>query len=96
MHQPLSPALAEFLEPLISEAEANEARSQRRARYWLTGLAISARALKLREYIGKINKADVQFLRTDPNITETVNDLHALAREAKELAWVLSGREDAA
>ena len=84
----------ERLQEIISEAEAVEARAHRRARYWLTGLAIVARATKLREYIGKLTRADVEFLRGDPNIGEAIHNLHALSAELSALASALGQREE--
>lgn len=71
-----------------------EAAAHRRARYWLTGLAIVARAAKLREYVGKLTRADVEFLRGDPNIGEAIHNLHALAGELSALARALGQREE--
>jgi hypothetical protein len=85
----LSPQLNEMIRDVVSEAEAVEA-AHRRARYWLTGLAIVARCAKLREYIGKLTRADVEFLRGDPNIGEAIHNLHALAGELTALAEALS------
>lgn len=90
----LSPQLNERLQEVISEAEAVEAAADRRARYWLTGLAIVARAAKLREYVGKLTRADVEFLRGDPNIGEAIHNLHALAGELSALARALGQREE--
>ena len=72
-----------------SEARAISHWADRRARYWLTGLAIKARCAKLREYIGKITGADITFLKHDPNIVETVEDLRRLAGELQEFADLL-------
>jgi hypothetical protein len=88
----LPPGIQERLDDLVGEVEANEVRSHRRARYWLTNLAICARATKLREYVGKIDEADIKFLKTAPNVNEAIADLHALSHEARELAWKLSER----
>lgn len=92
--QPTRDRLAEIVRDLGSEARANEARSDRRARYWLTGLAICARVTKLREYIAKINRADIEFLRTDRNIGEAIGNLHALAAELTALAVALEPQRE--
>ena len=65
-----------------------------RSRYWLTALRIRAKVLGFRDYVGRINKADVEYLQRDPNINEAIADLHALSREAKELAWKLSTNDE--
>jgi hypothetical protein len=82
----------EIMERLHSntEAKAISRWADRRARYWLTGLAIKARAAKLREYIGKITTADIDFLRHDPNIAEASEDLMRLSWELREFAEALS------
>jgi hypothetical protein len=90
----LSDHLSEAVRDLVSEAEANEARAYRRTRYWLTGLAICARVTKLREYIAKINRADVEFLRTDRNVGEAIGNLHALAAELTALAHALGPEQE--
>lgn len=90
----LSPEFNERIREVVSEAEAVEAAAHRRARYWLTGLAIVARCAKLREYIGKLTRADVEFLRADPNIGEAIYNLHALAGELTALAVALAQREE--
>jgi hypothetical protein len=69
-----------------SERQAEEARLQRKARHWLTGLAIKAHIAKLREYFGRMTEADIQFLRHDANIAEAVSDMRRLARELSDLA----------
>ena len=81
--------IADIIRDLASEAAANEARSDRRARYWLTGIAICAKATKLRDYIAKINRADVEFLRTDEECRQAIGNLHALAAELTTLAVAL-------
>jgi hypothetical protein len=73
-----------------SEAKTTSRWADRRARYWLTGLAIKARTVKLREYIGKITEADVTFLRHDPNIAEAVSELRNLAAELSAFADLLN------
>lgn len=73
-----------------SERSTIEAQSYRRARYWLTGLAIKTRAVKLREYIGKITEADIAFLRRDANIAEAVSDLRKLSSELLAFADALN------
>ena len=49
-----------------------------------------AKVLGFRDYVGRINKADVEYLQRDPNINEAIADLHALSHEVRELAWKLS------
>jgi hypothetical protein len=73
-----------------TEAKAIARRAERRTRYWLTALAIKTRAAKLREYVGKITADDIEFLRRDPNIVETVEDLIRLSGELGDLAKALS------
>jgi hypothetical protein len=90
----LPPSIMEQLDDLAGEIAANEVRSERRARYWLTNLAVVARATKLREYVGKINAADIKFLKTAPNVNDAISNLHALSRELKELAWKLSTNDE--
>ena len=63
LREALGDTTADFVEGLISEAEAMEGAAQRRARYWLTNLAICARVTKLTEYVEKIDKNDIRFLR---------------------------------
>jgi hypothetical protein len=86
-------AYDDLLRDVISEAEAVEARNHRQARYWLTGLAIAARATKLREYIGKLTRSDIEFLHHDPKIGEAIHNLHALSAELSALASALGQRE---
>jgi hypothetical protein len=83
----LTPSILKRLHDLASEVEAMERRSPRRAR--LTGIAICARATKLREYIGKINEADIELIRHDPIIGEAISNLTALAGELCALASAL-------
>jgi hypothetical protein len=83
----LTPSILKRLHDLAGEAEAMERRRPRRAR--LTGIAICARATKLREYIGKINEADIKLLRHDPIIGEAISNLTALAGELCALASAL-------
>lgn len=93
--QSLSERLSEMIHNHKGEADARAARAERRAKYWLTGLAVCTRVAKLREYIGKINEADVKFLRYDPNIDEATHNLHALAQELVALANALEAGEEA-
>ena len=92
----ISEALREKLWELGSEGRANEAHNYRRSRYWLTGLAIKTRATKLREYLGKITEADVEFLRGDPNIAEAAEELRRLAKELFVVAEALTPDEEEA
>ena len=80
----------EKLRDRISELRADEARNYRRSRYWLTGLAIKTKAVRLREYISKINEADLDFLRHDPNIEEAVEEIRKLADELLAVADALN------
>ena len=93
---PISEALREKILELGSEGRANEERNYRRSRYWLTGLAIKTRATKLREYLGKITEADVDFLRGDPNAAEAVEELRRLGKEAFVVAEALTPDEEEA
>lgn len=79
----------EMILDIGSEARANEASAQRRAKYWLTGLAIKNRATKLRGYIGRISDEDIKFLRRDPNSVEAVEDLIKLSVELRQFAVAL-------
>ena len=74
----------------IGEARANERRSLRRARYWLTALAVCTRVAKLREYVSKVSQYDIEFLATDPQIGEAIANMQALARELNGLAAALA------
>jgi hypothetical protein len=78
--------ITEVVEQLRSAHAADEQRSHRRARYWLTGLAIKTRVVKLREYLNKMTEADIVFLRHDPNIGEAEGELRKLAAELLRLA----------
>ena len=92
--EPMRQRLNEMVHNHKGEADARAARAERRAKYWLTGLAVCTRVAKLREYIGKINAADVKFLRYDPNIHEATHNLHALAQELLTLANALEAGEE--
>ena len=59
----LSPMMQELLDAELSEAAALAAINERRARYWMTNLAVSKKVAAMREYIGKINREDIEFLR---------------------------------
>jgi hypothetical protein len=78
--------LPELFYERASERQAEEARLQRKARHWLTGLAIKAHIVKLREYFGRMTEADIEFLRHDANIEEAVSDMRRLSRELSDLA----------
>ena len=56
--------------------------NERRARYWLTNLAVQKKVAVTREYIGKINREDIKYLRKASHSTETIDVLKRLSREA--------------
>jgi hypothetical protein len=74
----------------IGEARATERRSLRRARYWMTALAVCTRVTKLREYADKITQEEVEWLACDPQIGEAIANMQALARELNLLAAALA------
>jgi hypothetical protein len=74
----------------IGEARANRRRSYRRARQWLTALAVCTRVAKLREYANKITPEDIEWLAADPQIGEAIRDMQALGRELFLLAAALT------
>jgi len=76
-----------------SEDAALAAANERRARYWMTPLAVLKRVAAMREYIGKINREDIKFLRAAPHSAEAIEGLRKLAREASELAFKLADGE---
>jgi hypothetical protein len=73
----------------MTSADARE----RRARYWMTNLAVLKRTSAMREYIGKINREDIKFLRAAPHSAEAIEGLRKLSREAAELAFKLADSE---
>jgi hypothetical protein len=89
----LPQSIQDLLDAELSEAEALAAINERRARYWMTNLAVSKKVAAMREYIGKINREDIKFLRKAPHSTEAIDDLRRLSREAAELAFKLADRE---
>jgi acyl-homoserine lactone acylase PvdQ len=94
----MSPEFADYLaaqasekvQNWIGEARANERRSLRRARYWMTALAVCTRVTKLREYADKITQEEVEWLAADPQIGEAIANMQALARELNGLAAALT------
>jgi hypothetical protein len=90
---PLSPEVQEMFDAALSEAAALQVINERRARYWMTNLAVKKRAMVLREYIGKINREDIKFLRKAPHAAEAIDELRKLAREVEALAFKLADRE---
>jgi hypothetical protein len=86
IHELLGEKLGDQITEHVSAQVAQEAVARRRAKYWLNGLAIKQRATKLREYLGRINDDDGEFLRRDPHIVETVEELRRLSWEANNLA----------
>lgn len=89
----LSPMMQDLLDAELSEAAALHAMNERRARYWMTNLAVQKRVAAVREYIGKINREDIKFLRKASHSTETIDVLKRLSREAAELAFKLADRD---
>ena len=85
----LPDVIAKGVEGLISEHRANERRSLRRARWWLTALAVVSRITKLREYAHKITQYDIEFLAGDPQVGEAITAMRALAEEMDTLAEAL-------
>jgi hypothetical protein len=61
----------------------------------MTNLAVLKRTSAMREYIGKINREDIKFLRAAPHSAEAIDGLRKLVREASELAFKLADREAA-
>jgi len=53
----------QIVEQLRGERIAQEERAERRAKHWLTRLAIKTKAVLLRKYIGKISDTDIAHLR---------------------------------
>jgi hypothetical protein len=90
---PLPPIIQEMLDAELSEAAAIAAINNRRAKYWMTNLALVNRVAALRRYIEKINREDIEFLRKGPNSAEAIAALKGLSREAAELAFKLADRD---
>ena len=73
----------------IGEARANQDRSLRRARYWITALRVFGRVSQMRQYIDGIRRYDTEWLAADPQIGEAIANMQALARELNLLAAAL-------
>ena len=86
----MSQAFLDIMDAELSETEALTAINDRRARYWMTNLAVVKRTSAMREYIGKINREDIKFLRAAPHSAEAIDGLRKLVREASELAFKLA------
>jgi hypothetical protein len=86
-------AFEEMFDAEMSEAAALQAINERRARYWLTNLAVQKRVAAMREYLGKINAEDIKYLHKASHATETIDVLKRLSREAGALAFKLADRE---
>jgi hypothetical protein len=74
----------------IGEAHANQDRSLRRARYWITVLRVVGRISQTRQYIDGIRRYDIAHLAGDPQIGEAIANMQALARELNLLAAALT------
>jgi hypothetical protein len=92
----MSQAFLDLMDAQLSETEALTAINERRARYWMTNLAVVKRVAAMREYIGKINREDIKFLRAAPHSSDAIDGLRKLVREASELAFKLADRKDCA
>jgi hypothetical protein len=92
IHEILGQELGDKAEEFYSANLADEAVARRRGKYWLNGLAIKQRATKLRDYLGRINDEDVEFLRRDPQIAEAADELRRLSWEANTVAGMLKAR----
>jgi hypothetical protein len=90
---PLPQSIQDMLDAELSEAEALAAINERRARYWMTNLAVQKRVAAMREYIGKVRPEDIKFLRKAAHSTETIDVLKRLSREAADLAFKLADRD---
>jgi hypothetical protein len=86
----LAAQATEKVQGWIGEARAIERRSIRRAKYWLTALAVCTRVTKLREYADRITQDDLEWLAADPQIGEAIANMRALARELNLLAAALA------
>jgi hypothetical protein len=94
METELPKQIIDWMNAELSEEAALTLMNERRARYWMTNLAVLKRVTAIREYLGKINKEDIKFLRVTPNSAEAIAGLKALAREAEELAFKLADRDN--
>jgi hypothetical protein len=91
----LPPSIQAMLDEELSEAAALHARSERRAKYWMSNLSVQKKVSALRAYINNINHGDIKFLRGTANSAATIDGLKRLSREAAELAFKLADREQA-
>jgi hypothetical protein len=89
----MSQAFLDMIDAELSETEALTVMNERRARYWMTNLAVLKRVSAMREYIGKINREDIKFLRAAPHSADAIDGLRKLVREASELAFKLADQE---
>ena len=89
----MSQAFLDIMDAQLSETEALTVMNERRARYWMTNLAVLKRVSAMREYIGKINREDIKFLRAAPHSADAIDGLRKLVREASELAFKLADRD---
>jgi hypothetical protein len=85
----------EKVQPWIGEAYANQDRSLRRARYWITALRVFGKISQMRQYIDGIRRYDAEFLSGDPQIGEAIGNMRALARELNLLAAALAEQQSA-
>jgi hypothetical protein len=83
------------VQPWIAEAYANQDRSLRRARYWITALRVFGKVSQMRQYIDGIRRYDVEFLASDREIGEAIANMQALARELNLLAAALAEKVQA-
>jgi hypothetical protein len=86
----LAAQATEKVQPWIGEAHANQDRSLRRARYWITALRVFGRVSQMRQYVDGIRRYDVEFLASDRVIDEAIANMQALARELNLLAAALA------
>ena len=90
---PLPQTIQDLLDAELSEAAALHARSERRAKYWLSNISVQRKVSALRAYINNLSRADIEFLRETPNSAEAIAGLKGLSREAAELAFKLADRD---
>jgi hypothetical protein len=83
------------VQPWIGEAYANQDRSLRRARYWITALRVFGKVSQMRQYIDGVRRYDAEFLASDPQIGEAAANMRALARELNLLAAALTEQASA-
>jgi hypothetical protein len=83
------------VQPWIGESYANQDRSLRRARYWITALRLFGKISQTRQYIDGIRRYDAEFLASDPQIGEAIANMQALARELNLLAAALAEKSKA-